>query len=714
MIVIDPKTGQPYYVNTKTLQACWEKPKGYMEQDYLAQRASGMSLLDAASAAARHDADQDTARAPGGESWPSLRPPLPSSSSSSSSSFQSSSTTATSSSTTSTWSPANGTASLFAATTTNTAATTATVTTAAASGANVAALRAQLQHQHQRSASACATSALGHSRASGRLGSIDAIPTVPPPPAAPPKMDPELQQDIHKFQMLQYAQEYFRQPRKSFFRLYHPIPLERLVVFSKAPLLRPLTKIADAKLQLEAVRVFKSILTFMGDGSADKKKLGLAAVALSVLQAAAQDAALCDEIYCQLLKQTTDHPVSANRLRGWQLLYLMSGISLPSPPLLKVVRTYFQETVEAGSSRTADPSSSPGGSASGANESNGGTNGAAPPLAHQTSSSLSSFLGREASGCTGADASTLTGGAQPASGLIRGSSSGSSPPARHLAADQTLAGMLQRVDSDGGNGGTGKGDGFDAGRARLAERCLCRLQDAVVWGVRREPPELEEVENAMTLPQSGSVMFATLSEIMVAQARPDPATGARVARDLDYPAVLRLLFSTLNQGDAIRKPGLFRTSAGADELRETVRQLSVWSSTLHSNNPLLVANVLQQWLMKLVHPVILQAAYPHLQTALRQGANLHEVARNHLPHVNMRVLELVLDVLARTAAAAEAAGAPTSLGASGMGVCLAPCLLRNVAEGQAMLAEAQWQVEVVSNMVKERMQSGKGQPGWPG
>ncbi|XP_053310183.1 pleckstrin homology domain-containing family H member 3 isoform X2 [Spea bombifrons] len=67
-----------------------------------------------------------------------------------------------------------------------------------------------------------------------------------------------------------------------------------------------------------------------------------------VLQTCLDLQPLRDEVYCQVIKQTTDppEPGSLTDLRYWQLLTCMSCTYLPSPSVLKFLQTHLQRTCD--------------------------------------------------------------------------------------------------------------------------------------------------------------------------------------------------------------------------------------------------------------------------------------------------------------------------------------------------------------------------------
>ena len=54
---------------------------------------------------------------------------------------------------------------------------------------------------------------------------------------------------------------------------------------------------------------------------------------------------LRDELYCQLLKQLTENKVRTSEERGWELLWLATGLFSCSGSLLKEVNQYLRTRV---------------------------------------------------------------------------------------------------------------------------------------------------------------------------------------------------------------------------------------------------------------------------------------------------------------------------------------------------------------------------------
>ncbi|XP_027444505.1 unconventional myosin-VIIb isoform X2 [Zalophus californianus] len=104
---------------------------------------------------------------------------------------------------------------------------------------------------------------------------------------------------------------------------------------SSEPLRQPLLRRVHANTELRdlACQIFIAILRYMGDYPS---RQAWTSVELTdqIFSSALQDSALQDEVYCQILKQLTHNTTRYSEERGWQLLWLCTGLFPPGKALL--------------------------------------------------------------------------------------------------------------------------------------------------------------------------------------------------------------------------------------------------------------------------------------------------------------------------------------------------------------------------------------------
>ncbi|KAL9923426.1 myosin 28B1 isoform 1-T1 [Glossina fuscipes fuscipes] len=104
----------------------------------------------------------------------------------------------------------------------------------------------------------------------------------------------------------------------------------------KAPLLKNLQE--DPDLFDLAVAMFNSILKYMGDIPTGKQSSSIDLIFKPTLKYEQ----LKDELYCQLMKQLTDNYVNYSEERGWDLMYLATGLIHPSAIVLKELMAFLR------------------------------------------------------------------------------------------------------------------------------------------------------------------------------------------------------------------------------------------------------------------------------------------------------------------------------------------------------------------------------------
>lgn len=118
---------------------------------------------------------------------------------------------------------------------------------------------------------------------------------------------------------------------------------EELWRHSREPLKTPLLQ----KLQgnpshcRDACTIYLNILKYMGDVPAPRPRIA-SEYTDEIFAPALKNEPLRDEIYCQIMKQLTNNKVSLSEERGWELLWLITGLFPCSQTLLKEVNEFLK------------------------------------------------------------------------------------------------------------------------------------------------------------------------------------------------------------------------------------------------------------------------------------------------------------------------------------------------------------------------------------
>lgn len=175
-----------------------------------------------------------------------------------------------------------------------------------------------------------------------------------------PVLPEDLASDIQQFSESQFARQYFSTHRTGFiFR--RKVPVSQMMAWQKTPLSTPLLQLPNKSLHKEAVRVFKAVQKIMGDKDKiphNGSTTSLGGTPASILEEqrwllsqGLTHGALRDEIYCQIMKQSTGNPSSESTFRGWQLLCVLLVTFPPSKDFEPSLRSYLQQGTSQPESR---------------------------------------------------------------------------------------------------------------------------------------------------------------------------------------------------------------------------------------------------------------------------------------------------------------------------------------------------------------------------
>lgn len=135
-----------------------------------------------------------------------------------------------------------------------------------------------------------------------------------------------------------YAKQHFQMHRKGFFKAR--TELDKVCRWKQATMKLALLESCcrDADLLAEALQANRNVTGYMGDRRSGKSPEGHRSKLIGQVM---RCDALRDEVYCQLVKQTTLNPSAASALRGWELLLSVLATCPPSEQLAPHVGWHF-------------------------------------------------------------------------------------------------------------------------------------------------------------------------------------------------------------------------------------------------------------------------------------------------------------------------------------------------------------------------------------
>uniref|UniRef100_A0A8B9BN79 Myosin VIIB n=1 Tax=Anser brachyrhynchus TaxID=132585 RepID=A0A8B9BN79_9AVES len=150
--------------------------------------------------------------------------------------------------------------------------------------------------------------------------------------------------EVKPYTLEEFSYEHFRTPEKESISkavLQKSRGRNQLWAHSKEPLKQPLLKKACTDPDLRDLASHLPIMKFMGDYPS-KQAHSSVEVTDQIFVAAIQEEVLRDEIYCQIMKQLTENRNRYSVTKGWQLLWLCTGLFPPSKSLLKHAQKFVE------------------------------------------------------------------------------------------------------------------------------------------------------------------------------------------------------------------------------------------------------------------------------------------------------------------------------------------------------------------------------------
>uniref|UniRef100_A0A3Q3QP69 Myosin VIIAb n=1 Tax=Monopterus albus TaxID=43700 RepID=A0A3Q3QP69_MONAL len=161
------------------------------------------------------------------------------------------------------------------------------------------------------------------------------------------QMNPPDNEDKAKaYTLEEFSYDYFRPPPRSTLSrvmISKARGKEHLWSCTREPLKQPLLKkvLAYEKLSQEACLAFVAVMKYMGDYPS-KRMHSVSELTDHIFEGALKVEPLKDEIFCQILKQLTNNHIKYSEEKGWELLWLCTGLFPPSNILLPHVQKFLQ------------------------------------------------------------------------------------------------------------------------------------------------------------------------------------------------------------------------------------------------------------------------------------------------------------------------------------------------------------------------------------
>ncbi|XP_054868503.1 myosin VIIAa isoform X2 [Amphiprion ocellaris] len=157
---------------------------------------------------------------------------------------------------------------------------------------------------------------------------------------------PETDGRTKPYTLEEFSYDYFRPPPKhtlSRVMVTKNRGKDKLWSCTREPLKQPLLKkvVNHEDLAQDACMSFIAVMKYMGDYPS-KRTRSVNELTDQIFEGALKAEPLKDEIYCQIIKQLTDNHVKYSEEKGWELLWLCTGLYPPSNVLLPHIQRFLQ------------------------------------------------------------------------------------------------------------------------------------------------------------------------------------------------------------------------------------------------------------------------------------------------------------------------------------------------------------------------------------
>ncbi|XP_056586793.1 unconventional myosin-VIIa [Triplophysa dalaica] len=154
------------------------------------------------------------------------------------------------------------------------------------------------------------------------------------------------EEKVQPYTLEEFSYDHFRPPGKN--TLSRVIMTkgrgkDKLWCCTREPLKQPLLKkvLNHEELSQEACQAFIAIMKYMGDYPS-KRSRSVNELTDQIFEEALKAEPLKDEIFCQIIKQLTENHLKYSEEKGWELLWLCTGLFPPSNMLFPHVQKFLQ------------------------------------------------------------------------------------------------------------------------------------------------------------------------------------------------------------------------------------------------------------------------------------------------------------------------------------------------------------------------------------
>ena len=144
---------------------------------------------------------------------------------------------------------------------------------------------------------------------------------------------------VKEMNMADWAADHYNVDRKGL--LKRKTTIEKMLQWKPKLIKMALMSLSDANLSEVAVQAFKSIVSYMGDRASKKEEGGHAHKLLDNTLKEPEE--LRDEVFCQLIKQTSNNPKPGSVRKGWHMISICAGCFPPSKEFEPYLMSYCEK-----------------------------------------------------------------------------------------------------------------------------------------------------------------------------------------------------------------------------------------------------------------------------------------------------------------------------------------------------------------------------------